>query len=1109
MNDNRSIDDVFCTAIEIASATERQAWLEQVCGNDTEFRRRVDRLLQAHDRGGSIVDAPAHAVATTFMQPAADCIGTQIGPYKLLQKIGEGGMGIVYMAEQTTPIARKVALKLIKPGMDSREVIARFEAERQALALMDHVNIARVLDAGTTNSDQQDVGPGRPYFVMELIHGVPITRYCDDNQLTLRQRLELFLSVCHAIQHAHQKGIIHRDIKPSNVMVTLYDGRPVPKVIDFGVAKTTEQKLTERTLFTQYGTMVGTLEYMSPEQAEMSALGVDTRSDIYSLGVLLYELLTGSTPLNRRQFAEAGYAEMLRLIKEQEPPLPSTRLSESGAALASISAQRQVQPAKLSRLVRGELDWIVMKPLNKDRVRRYETVNAFADDIRRYLDDQPVIACPPSRLYRLKKFVHLHRLGVLTFASFAIMLILTTLISLRLRLQAEIARDYAHLAAYQAQQARDAAAENEQRAILSADTERQHLYVARMNLANKAMDSGRLMEARSILKDYSPGSADQNRRGFEWHYWNRQCNTVMLKSTLPIWSTKLSVSDNGRSLATSQITQGVSSLDLWDINATRMQHLSTASGALAFSHDGSHLASASMEFDPSVVTIWDTTTGARVRDIATSETIIVLAFSADDRRLIAAAQNGFTVFDAADGKIIQEHTLDSEAATCFAISDDAHTVIAGCGDGSVLVWNLNQSEDTTPSKFAAHRDHIRTVQLVPGTRRFVTTSDDRTICLWDADSHKSLWQVSLNSSPLSVSAISPDGQTLLVGDTEGLVHVISLENGVEDLRFFADTGFLSGIHFLKSGREFITGGLEIRTWNIEPPSSRTVISEASEALSVAPDGDTLACNNCLRSVVRNSRIPLKTHEAILVSDFSNDGQRLVTGTNQGSVDIWDPVSGERLQKLEGHTKHVGAVDFSPDGKLVASGSSDHSIRIWDLNHPERPIILTAHATPVTCVAFSPDGRLLASAQGDRLVKLWNPRTGTAVGVLPQHSTIVQHLRFSPDGRLLATSAGDLIQIWDVTSQQSIMELSGHEDLVWTFEFSPDGATLASGSQDKSLKLWDVRTGTEKATFLFADGVRNLKFTTNGSSLFVASDRMTTILRGAAPDADQNREAIPD
>jgi serine/threonine protein kinase len=321
---------------------------------------------------------------------------TVIGPYKLLQQIGEGGMGAVFMAEQAQPVRRKVALKVIKPGMDSRQVIARFEAERQALAMMDHVNIARVFDGGATEN-------GRPYFVMELVHGVPITKYCDDNHLTPRQRLELFVPVCQAIQHAHQKGIIHRDIKPSNVLVTLDDGKPAPKVIDFGVAKATEQKLTERTLFTQYGTMVGTLEYMSPEQAEMSALGVDTRNDIFSLSVLLYELLTGTPPLTHKRLKEAAYAEILRLIKEEEPQKPSPRLSDSGEALASISAQRHMAPAKLAKLVRGELDWIVMKTLEKDRNRRYETANAFAADVQRYLNDETVQACPRGERFGLEE----------------------------------------------------------------------------------------------------------------------------------------------------------------------------------------------------------------------------------------------------------------------------------------------------------------------------------------------------------------------------------------------------------------------------------------------------------------------------------------------------------------------------------------------------------------------------------------------------------------------------------------------------------------------------------------------------------------------------------
>jgi serine/threonine protein kinase/tetratricopeptide (TPR) repeat protein len=388
---------IFIEALEKENPDERAAFLDRVCAGDAALRQRLDRLLQRHQQADDFMEGPlADFGVAVDESTAGERPSTVIGPYKLLQQIGEGGMGVVWMAEQQQPVRRKVALKIIKPGLDSRQVSARFEAERQALALMDHHNIAKVLDAGTTES-------GRPFFVMELIHGVPITQYCDDNQLTPRERLELFVPVCQAIQHAHQKGVIHRDIKPSNVLVTHYDGKPVPKIIDFGVAKAIEQRLTEQTLFTQYGTIIGTFEYMSPEQAEMSALGVDTRSDIYSLGVLLYELLTGTPPLERQRLRDASYPEIVRLIREEEPLRPSTLLSSS-KSLPAVAAARKTEPAKLARLFRGELDWIVMKALEKDRNRRYESASSMAADVERYLRGESVLACPPSTGYRLRKF---------------------------------------------------------------------------------------------------------------------------------------------------------------------------------------------------------------------------------------------------------------------------------------------------------------------------------------------------------------------------------------------------------------------------------------------------------------------------------------------------------------------------------------------------------------------------------------------------------------------------------------------------------------------------------------------------------------------------------
>jgi serine/threonine protein kinase len=430
-------ESIFHAALRLDEPDQRAAYLDEICGDDQPLRQRIDALLAADQAGDYLEPSASHLAATALLPPIGERPGDRIGPYKLLEQIGEGGMGLVFVAEQSQPLRRRVALKVIKPGLDTRAVIARFEAERQALALMDHPNIARVYDAGATDS-------GRPYFVMELVQGVPITEYCDQSNLPTRERLELFITVCQAVQHAHQKGIIHRDLKPTNVLVAMQDGKPAPKVIDFGVAKAIgEQTLTERTLTTAFAQMVGTPMYMSPEQAELSPLGVDTRSDIYSLGVMLYELLAGSTPFDKDRLHAASYDELRRIIREEEPPRPSTRLSslslrereqmstgdpkspersavagreamgvrETAALATTIAENRRTDPRRLIQTVCGELDWIVMKCLEKDRNRRYDSAGSLARDVERYLLDEPVQACPPSAAYRLKKFVRRNKVA--------------------------------------------------------------------------------------------------------------------------------------------------------------------------------------------------------------------------------------------------------------------------------------------------------------------------------------------------------------------------------------------------------------------------------------------------------------------------------------------------------------------------------------------------------------------------------------------------------------------------------------------------------------------------------------------------------------------------
>jgi serine/threonine protein kinase/Flp pilus assembly protein TadD len=418
--DPRRVKDLFVAALELPDAAARRAFLDRECGDDADLRQRLDALLAAHDDPNSALNQPLAASPpdlTGACASPAETVGTVIaGKYKLLQEIGEGGMGSVFMADQLHPVKRRVAVKIIKAGMDSARVLARFEAERQALALMDHPNIAKVLDAGATATN-------RPFFVMELVKGVPLTDFSDRHKLPMRDRLNLFMQVCSAVQHSHQKGIIHRDLKPTNILVESHDGKPVPKVIDFGLAKaTTGVPLTEHTLFTALGTVAGTPLYMAPEQATFNAIDVDTRADIYALGVILYELLTGTTPIERATFKKAAFDEMLRVIREQEPPTPSSRISSSETK-ASVAAVRGMEPAKLGRFVKGELDWIVMKALSKDRDRRYETANGFAKDIERFLNHEPVLAHPPSALYRLRKFARRHKAGLWTAAAATLVLV--------------------------------------------------------------------------------------------------------------------------------------------------------------------------------------------------------------------------------------------------------------------------------------------------------------------------------------------------------------------------------------------------------------------------------------------------------------------------------------------------------------------------------------------------------------------------------------------------------------------------------------------------------------------------------------------------------------
>ena len=524
------VEKVFESAIKLATPQERAAYVRGACGEDPALRQQVESLIQAHDEvGGFMPTDPGETVITIPDRPLSEKEGTCIGRYKLLQRIGEGGMGVIYMAEQTEPVTRKVALKIIKLGLDTKSVIARFEAERQALAMMDHPNIAKVFDAGSTET-------GRPYFVMELVKGVPINQYCDKNHLPTKERLQLFIAVCQAIHHAHQKGVIHRDIKPSNILVTLHDGRPVPKVIDFGIAKATHQKLTEKTLFTHFAQMIGTPAYMSPEQAEMSGLDVDTRTDVYSLGVLLYELLTGTTPFPEKELLSKGYGEMQRIIAEQEPERPSLRVSTFvGEQQTIVAKNRSTERLSLQRQIKGDLDWIVMKALDKDRTHRYDTPNNLAADIERHLSDEPVLAAQPTFLYQLGKLYRRHQVALATAACFALLLLVSAGVAAAQAIKnkslftaAEEARLKEMTAKQRESELRRIAETERGKAEVERDRSQRFLYTANMNLAKRAWDEANVGRTVDLLDQHRPEPGRPDMRNFEWFYLDRLCHADLL-----------------------------------------------------------------------------------------------------------------------------------------------------------------------------------------------------------------------------------------------------------------------------------------------------------------------------------------------------------------------------------------------------------------------------------------------------------------------------------------------------------------------------------------------------------------------------------------------------
>jgi WD40 repeat protein/serine/threonine protein kinase len=1086
---------LFIEALEKEDPAERAAFLERACAGDDALRRRIERLLARHEQGGSFLEAPSPGLVSTVDDVLREAPGAVVGPYKLLEQIGEGGFGVVFMAEQQHPVRRKVALKVLKAGMDTRQVVARFEAERQALAIMDHPNIAKVHDGGATPS-------GRPYFVMELVRGVPITEFCDQGHLTPRQRLELFIPVCQAVQHAHQKGIIHRDLKPSNILVMMHDTTPVPKVIDFGVAKALGQELTDKTLFTGFAQMVGTPLYMSPEQAGQSGLDVDTRSDIYSLGVLLYELLTGSTPFDRKRLKEADYDEIRRIIREEEPARPSTRVSTLGEAGVTASANRRSDPRRLSQLFRGELDWVVMKALEKDRNRRYESASAFAADVERYLHDEPVQACPPSAWYRCRKFARRNKVALTTGTAVALAVVVA-LASLAGAV-AVLAGSYAEIQAEQKQtnEALDREKRANQELLEARSAAERTLYFQRLGLAQRDLASNNVGAAEELLAECPPAL-----RGWEWRLLKRQpSEPPLVVPTGKVWALRLACSADGRYLATAGFDPSMrGEVKLRDAATGRELHtLPRHAGpvmGLAFQPAGGQLATAGAE---GTVHLWDAATARPLRTLrGHAGAVASLSYRPDGKRLASASLDGTVrVWDPATGAEELRFGGHGAGVHCVAYSADGRRLASWGTDTHLRVWDAATGQEQL--RLAGHWHRVGSLVFHKDGRHLVSAgSDGRRV--WDLQAGKLERAFQGINSAAFMATFSPDGRRLVFAGCDKTVQVWDWPSLQEVLALRGHAAVVAAVAFSADGHRLYSASPDgtLRVWDGAPltpgPPLRRRLLQGHQAqivgLGFSPDGRHLATGGLdgtarLWDVGAGKQVHTLAGQDVCSVTFHAGGRRLTTVSTDGTLVRWDPATGQRRRTLRGHLGPIGnasfGVGFSADGERLASLSKDGEVRVWETDSG-REVARAPAGTPVPVTAFlSPDGRRVAVA-GFESIRILDIESKKPVAGWPISFHGPHYLAFSPDGRHLAAGfwAGT-VRVWEIRSGK-LLHTFHHGDRVTCVAFHPGGKQLASGSCDNTTKVWDLDTGREVDTLRGNIGyVLALAYSGDGALLATAS-----------------------
>jgi len=1043
-----------------------------------------------------------------------------IDNYKILEVIGKGGMGTVYLAQQEKPIRRKVALKVIKPGMDSKEIVARFESEQQALALMNHPSIAQVYDSGTTEQ-------GYPYFVMEYVPGVPITEYCDKNKMATDERLKLFEKVCDALQHAHFKGIVHRDIKPSNVLVTFQDNKHIPKIIDFGIAKAlTGQGLTEKTLHTIHGVAMGTPVYMSPEQAELTGYDIDTRTDVYSLGVLLYELLVGVTPFEEKELEKAGLMEILRIIREEEPPRPSTRFNSLGDTSTEVAKKRNTSELGIAKQLAGDLDWIVMKSIEKDRTRRYSSTADLASDIKRYLNQEPIIARPPSVSYKISKYVRKYKAASFAIISIILLVIIFSLwnmierhkavksskaannnFAIALKEKAKVhaeqnqwqlvklyavnsllyqlkAKKYLSMGdvtlpvEYQDWNIKYSFSKDNIGSLVLSPDQKQLATVGWIENPNNPADQVKIWEISSgklisslkghigqvVTMDFSPdgrllatGGRDKTVK-----IWEASSGKVIITLRGHIGHVSaLDFSPDGKLLASGCSERSVK---IWEVFSGKL--ISTFIGYSGrFSPDGKFLALVSGD---KTVKIWEVSSGKEISTLMGR----IGGFSPDGK-LLATRNEDDTVkiWEVPSGKEIARLM-----GYFYRFSPDGKLLATRNASKVIKVWDVSSWKEFVTLR--GHRDIIWSVCFSPDGKLLASGSNDRTIKIWELSSGKEIATLIIGYEwPMNPLNFSADGKHLFLESREKMeIWEASSLNKI--ITYKTDLISLLEMKFFPDRRVLAVGKGADKTWKVWEASSRKEIISLSghdffiKSVNLSPDGKYLAARSTpsAYSYYRDSSVKLwelsSGKEIITFKGylyiFSPNGKYLAARNEDDIVKIWEVSSGKEISTLMGY---IGG--FSPDGKHLVTMSKDNIVKIWEVSSGKEISTLKGIVfTPLTGpdMVFSSDGKHLVTLDSDKIIKVWDVSNWKETATLKGHKDVILWVNFSPDGRhLVSVDFDGTIKIWEISSSKAVATFKGNKEFVYSVIFSPDGKLLVTRNEDDTVKILEVSSGKKIST----------------------------------------------